>query len=163
MAFDAVSIGVEGDALAGDGGIELGESVDVPVGDGLVEVGPQRLGRLELGGAEPAPDLIRGWWVDEAEAVGHREAGDAVPAGVVEHEHDDAVAPGAGLAGEEGQHVLEVARGTMPVERWPAALAGGGRDEGGDVEPLEAVMAGRDGALPARRPDAAPRPGAGPA
>jgi hypothetical protein len=35
----------------------------------------------------------------------------------------------------------------------PEALAGGRRDEGGDIEPLEPVVARGDGALAARRPD----------
>ena len=42
-----------------------------------------------------------------------------------------------------------------PVDEVPEALAGGGRDEGGDVEPLEAVVAEGDRALAARRPDPA--------
>ena len=110
LAPDPVAVGVEGDALAGDGGIELGEGVEVSVDDRLVDVGPQRLGRLELGRV--------GWEMDEAEAIGHGEAGRAVPAGVVEHEHDDPLRPGAGLAREEREHVLEVARGKTPVERY---------------------------------------------
>ena len=85
------------------------ERVEVLVGDGLVDMRPERLGRRELGGV--------GRQVDEAEALGHDEAGRAVPAGVVEHEQDHAVGSGARLAGEEREHVLEVARGTMPVER----------------------------------------------
>ena len=111
LAFDAVAVGVECDALAGDGGVEVSEAVEVPVGDRLVDVGPQRLGRLEFGGVEPAPDLIWGQEVDEADAVGDCEAGCPVPAGVVEHEHDHAFRPGARLARKEREHVLEVALG----------------------------------------------------
>ena len=55
--------------------------------------------------------------------LGHREARGAVPAGVVEHEHDDAVAPGARLAGEEGQYVLDVALGDGGSARRRARLA----------------------------------------
>ncbi len=109
LAPDPVAVGVEGDALAGDGGVELGEGFEVPVGERLIDMDPQRLGWLELGAV--------GRQVDEPQAIGHREPGRAVPAGVVEHEQDDPVAPGAGLAGEERQHVFEVARGTTPVER----------------------------------------------
>ena len=113
--FYSVAVGVEGDALAGDGGVEFSEGVEVAVGDRLVEVGPQRLGRLELGGV--------GRRVDEAEALGDREAGGAAPSGVVEYQHDDPVPPCAGLAREEREEreeredVLEVARGKTPVER----------------------------------------------
>jgi hypothetical protein len=109
LAPDVVGVGVEGDALAGDGGIELGEGVEVSVDDGLLDVGPQCLGRLEFGRV--------GWEMDEAEAIGHGEAGRAVPAGVVEHEHDDPLRPGARPAGEERERVLDVARGKTPVER----------------------------------------------
>ncbi len=50
LAPDAVSVRVEGDALAGDDGVEIGEAVEVAVDDRLVEVDPQRLGGLELRG-----------------------------------------------------------------------------------------------------------------
>jgi hypothetical protein len=77
-----------------------------------------------------------------------------VPAGVVEHEQDDAVRSGACLAGEEGKHIFEVLFGDAGGQV-PEALPGLGRDKGGDVEPLEAVVP--DGQWPRRprRPDAA--------
>jgi hypothetical protein len=78
-----------------------------------------------------------------------------VPAGSVEHQDDDAVAPGAGLAGEGGQHPFEEplvdAVGEIP-DRLPARRG----DEGDEVEPLEAVMAERQRARAFRRPDPAP-------
>ncbi len=103
LAPDAVSVGVEGHTLAGDGFVELGEGVEVPVDDWLVEVDPQRLGWLEFWGV--------GRQVDETDALGHGQTGWAVPAGVVEDEQDDAVPPGTRLPGEEGEHILEVALG----------------------------------------------------
>ena len=109
MAADAVAVGTERDALPGDGGVELDEGAEVPIDDRLVEVGPRRLGRLELGAV--------GRQVDEADGLGDGEAGRAVPAGIVEHERDDPPRPGARLAGEEGRHVLEAARARPPVER----------------------------------------------
>ena len=77
-----------------------------------------------------------------------------MPAGAVEDEDDDAVAPGAGLAGEERERLGEELLVNASREV-PEALAGCGRDEGGDVEPLEAVMARRDRPGAARRPDPA--------
>lgn len=62
-----VAVGVEVDALAGDEGVELGEAVEVPVDERLVDVDPEGLCRLELG-------AVRGQ-VDEADALGHGEAG----------------------------------------------------------------------------------------
>jgi hypothetical protein len=55
-----VSILVEGDASFGDGGIEVGEGLEVLVDDRLVDEGPEGSGGLQFGRIEPAPDLIRG-------------------------------------------------------------------------------------------------------
>ena len=117
LAPDPVAVGGEADALAGDGGIEIGEGVEVAVGDRLVDMDPERLGGLELGGV--------GRQIDEAEAFRDDEPGRVVPAGVVEHEHDDAVAPRASLAGEEREDGLEVLFGdaggemTCSSRQWP--------------------------------------------
>ena len=40
--------GVEAVAALGDDSFEVGEGGEVPVGDGLVDQGPQTLGRLQL-------------------------------------------------------------------------------------------------------------------
>jgi hypothetical protein len=77
---------------------------------------PEGLGRLKLGGV--------GWQVNEADALGHGERR-GVPAGAVEHEDDDPVAPCAGLAGEEREGVLEELLVDAGREI-PEALAGGG-------------------------------------
>ena len=143
LALDEVAVVGEGDASFGDHGVEVGERIEVPVDDGFVHVDPEGLGGLQLGG------VCRE--VDETDALGHDKTGRAVPAGVVEPEEDDAVSPGAGFPGEEREHVLEVALGDAGGDI-PKALAGGGRDEGGDVEPLEAMVAAGDRALAAWRP-----------
>ena len=132
--------------MVGDDGVEVCKGLEVGVGDGLVDVDPERLGRLQLGRV--------GWQVDEADAFGDRQAGGGVPAGAVEDEEDDAVAAGAGLAGEEREGVGEELRVDAGPDV-PEALAGGRRDEGGDVEPFEAVVAAGDRALALRRPDPA--------
>lgn len=143
MAADEFSIVAEGDAALGDDGVEFGEAVEVPVNDRLVDMNPEGLGRLKLGRI--------GREVDEADAVGHGERR-GVPAGAVECEDDDPVGSRAGLAGEERQGVLEECLVDAGSEI-PEALAGCRRDEGGDVEPFEAVVDAGDGALAARRPD----------
>ena len=145
LAFDAAAVGVQGDALRGDGGVEFGEGLEMPVRDGLVDMHPEGLGRLQLRRV--------GRKIDESDAFRHGEAGGGVPAGAVEDEDNDAVASRTCLAGEEREGVLEE-RLVDAGGEVPEALPGGGRDEGGDVEPLETMMAGSDRA---RR--AAPGPG----
>ncbi len=143
LAFDEFAVGTEPDASGCDHSVEVREGVEVLVGDGLVDVDPKRLGGLQFGGI--------GREVDEADALGDREAGSGVPAGAVEDEDDDAVAAGARLAGEEREGVGE----ELLVDAGPdvpEALAGRRRDEGGDIEPFEAVVAAGDRTLAARRP-----------
>ena len=143
LVSDESAVVGECDAARGEDGIEVLEGVEVAVGDRLVEVDPECLGRLQL----------RGIWreVDETDAFGHGEWR-GVPAGAVENEDDDAVPAGAGLAGEEFQGVLEQAL-VHARREIPEAFAGGRRDEGGDIKPLETVMPTGDRSLTARRPD----------
>ena len=109
LASHSVAVGVEGDALLGDGGVEVDEGVEVLVDDSLVDVDPERLGRLQFGGI--------GRQIDEPDALGHGEAGFGVPAGAVEHQDDDAVAAGAGLAAKSARVPSKSSLST-PVERY---------------------------------------------
>src|SRR3954471_18037204 len=77
-----------------------------------------------------------------------------MPAGVVEHEDDAALAAGAGLAREGGEQGSEEGLGEAAAEI-PDRLAAGRLHEGGDVEPLVAVMAEGDRSLTPGRPDPA--------
>ena len=146
LASDEIAVVAEGDAAFGEHGVEVGEGVEVPVDDGLVDVDPEGLRRLQFGSV--------GRQVDEADALRDREAGFGVPACAVEDEDDDPVSASAALAGEQREGVGEELLVDAGREI-PEALAGGGRDEGRDVEPLEAVVAAGDRALTARRPDPA--------
>jgi len=83
---------VEMAASLGDDGIEIVDGVEVGVGERLIDERPQVLGGLELRAV--------GRLVDEPDAVGDGEVLRTVPSGIVELEHDDAMAPGAGLARE---------------------------------------------------------------
>jgi hypothetical protein len=131
LSSDEFGVLAELDTLTGDHGVEVGEGCEVLVRERLVDMDPEGLGRLQLGGV--------GRQVDEADAIGDCEARRGVPAG-------------AGLAGEEGEGVGEELLVDAGADV-PEALAGRGRDEGGDVEPLEAVMPAGDRALALRRPD----------
>jgi hypothetical protein len=142
--LDGVAVGVEVEAAAGDDPVDLVQGREVPVDERLVEEGPEALGGLELGRV--------GRQVDEPDAARDGEPRLGVPAGVVEYEHDPAVPPGAGLLGELGQQGLEEGLG-HPVREVPEGLAGGRMHEGGDVEPLVAVVAESDRALAPWRPD----------
>ena len=116
------------------------------VEDGLVDDLPQMFGGLKfrrVGGQEDEPD-----------SLGNLQVGLSVPAGVVEDENDDAVAPGSGLFGEGRQQRFEE-RLRDAVGNVPETFAGRGRDEGRDIEPFKAMMTMSDGAHAYRRPDAA--------
>jgi len=92
VACDGLLILVEMAASLGDDGIEIVDGVEVGVGERLIDERPQVLGGLEF--------RAMGRLVDEPDAVGDGEVLRTVPSGIVELEHDDAVAPGAGLARE---------------------------------------------------------------
>jgi hypothetical protein len=68
-----------------------------------------------------------------------------------EHENDDAVFAGAGFLGEGAQQLFEE-RLRYAVGDAPEAFAGRRRDEGGHIEPFEAVMAMSDRPHADRRP-----------
>ncbi len=98
LTADRFAVFGEGDASFGDDGIEVGKPVEVPVGDRLVDVGPQGFCRLEF--------RRLGRQVDEPDALGNGERR-GVPTGTVEDEKDDPLASGAGLAGEECQGIAD--------------------------------------------------------
>ena len=79
--------------------------------------------------------------------------GFAVPAGAVDHQDDETLGSGAGFAGEQREQCLEERLGDT-VGELPQGLAARRRDEGGDVEPLEAMVPKGHRALAARRPAA---------
>jgi hypothetical protein len=88
----------------------------------------------------------------EAQAVGHGEAGLSVPTGVVEHQDDTPLPPGAGLFCEQAQQRLEERFGDA-VRDIPEASTRGRRNERRHVEPFEAMVAVRDRPLADRRPN----------
>ena len=127
-----------------EGEIEIGEGFEVAVDEGLIEQRPEALGGLELGAV--------GRQVDELDAVGDGQANQAVPAGIVEHEDDGALAARTGGSGEGGEQGLEEGFGDA-VGEIPDDLARAGSDEGGHIKPFVAMVAEGDGALTDRRPD----------
>jgi hypothetical protein len=98
-----------------DAVLDLGEAVEVPIDDRLVDEPPEVLGRLEFGGV--------GWQVDEPYALGNGQAGLCVPAGTVEQQDDRALFAGAGFLREQGEQALEERLGDA-VADIPVALAG---------------------------------------
>ena len=89
-------------------GLEFGKGGEVPVGDGLVDQGPQTLGRLQLRAA--------GRQEHQADPLGDGQALRSVPAGVVQHEDDVAFPAGAGLPREAGEQRLEEGLGKAAAE-----------------------------------------------
>jgi hypothetical protein len=146
-----VGVGPEGGGVelltaGGDNGTEFIERGDVPIDDRLVHQGPEMLGGLKLGGI--------GRQEDESYPVGDVQAHGPMPARVVQHEDDAALAACAGLAGEGGEQCGEEGLREAAAEI-PDHLATGRLHEGGDVEPLVAVMAEGNRSLADGRPDPA--------
>jgi hypothetical protein len=130
----------------GEDGAEVVQRGDMPIGDRLIHQRPEMLGRLEFGRV--------GRQEDEADPLGDGQVLGAMPAGVVEHEDDAALAAGAGLTGEEGEQFGEEGLGETAAEI-PERLAAGRLHEAGEVEPLVAVVAKGDRPLTDGRPDPA--------
>src|SRR5690349_12282732 len=105
---------VENATALGDGLLEIGEGLEVTVDQRLIQDGPEVLGGLKLGrvpGQVDEPDPIRGGQVRRG-----------VPAGVVENEHDDALASRPSLTGKQRQRRGEEWLGD-PVRYVPEHLA----------------------------------------
>src|SRR5436305_8127739 len=88
---------------------------------------------------------------DQPDSLGNRQVASAMPTSVVEHEDDDAIPTRSGFLSESRQQRFEE-RLRDAVGNVPETFAGRRRDKRCDVEPLEAVMAGRDGARGDGRP-----------
>ena len=120
-------------------GVELVDGLEVAVDERLVDERPEVLGGLQLGTVRRLED--------EADAVGHGEVLGSMPARIVELQHDALLLAGADRLGEVGEHGFEhlLADGVGDVpHRAPCRRL----DESGHVEPLEAMVADRDGRSP---------------
>ena len=108
LAFDALSIGAEGYALPCDDFIEVLECLEVPIDDRPVDMDPQSFGRLQFRRV--------GRQVKEPDSIGHCQVLLAVPAGIIQHQDDDALMAGASLLGEQGKQGLEQPLGNAGFE-----------------------------------------------
>src|SRR5215218_2180723 len=132
---EAELIAVEDPATVCDRAFQIGEGRKGAVRERLIQNGPEVLDGLKLG-------RVRGQ-VGEPEALRHNQVGRGVPAGAVEPEHDDAIPSRPGLARKQGQQRRKERLG-HPVRHVPEHLAGDRLHEGGDVQPLVAVVAEGD-------------------
>jgi len=139
--------GIELTAAFGDEGAEFVEGCDMPVDDRLIDERPEPLGRLEFGRV--------GRQKDEANPIGDDQVFGTMPARIVEHEDDAALATRAGLAREGGEQFGEEGL-REAAAKVPDRLTAGRLHEGRDVQPLITVMAKGDGLLADGGPDAAP-------
>src|SRR4051812_11111457 len=139
-------IAIENTTALGDDVLEIGQGLEVPVGEWLIQDGPQVVCGLKL---RRIPGQVTG-----PEALRHDQVGCGVPAGVVEPEYDDALPSRPGLARKQRQQRGEERLGHS-VRYVPEHLAGDRLHEGGHVQPLIAVVTQRDGPLPLGRPDPA--------
>jgi hypothetical protein len=134
---------MENATARGDDVLEIGEGLEILVGEWLVEDGPEVFSRLKLG---------RVWGqVNGPEALRHDQVGRGVPTGAVELEHDDALPSRPGLTGKQRQQCRKERLGD-PVRDVPEHLARDRLHEGGDVQPLVTVVAERDRPLTLGRP-----------
>jgi hypothetical protein len=99
LPLDALGVGAEGYALPCNGFVEIGEGLEVFVDRRLVNMNPQRFDGLQFGGV--------GRQVDEPDPPGQDEPLPGVPAGIVQHEDDDAPRPRAGLLCKERKQRFE--------------------------------------------------------
>ena len=139
-------IALEASATVRDDAFQIGEGLEGLVGERLIQNRPEALGGLKLG-------RVPGQ-VDEPDPLRHGQVRLGVPAGVVEPKHDDPIPSRPGLARKQGQERGKERLGDA-VRYIPERLAGDRLHEGGDVEPLVAVVTERDGALAFGGPDAA--------
>ena len=91
--------GVEPAAARGDGGLKRLQCGEMRVDHRLVDQRPEMFSRLQL--------RTVGRQEHQADPVGDGEILRPVPAGIVEHQDDVALAPGAGLPGEGGEQFRE--------------------------------------------------------
>ena len=148
-AFDDIRLAGERRASLADDGVEFVDRFDVLVDDGLVDEGPQGLRRLQFRRV--------GREKDQPHAIRHAQTRLAMPARVIDDEHDGAVDAGLRFACE-GLEQRRKKRFRDAVVHIPEGFAARRRDEGGDIKPVEAVMAMRRRPLADGRPDA-PRDG----
>src|SRR5260370_8520124 len=112
--------------------------------EGLVDERPEMFGRLQFRAV--------GRQINRNDAVGELEPGGAVPAGIVEREHDDPLTTGVGCACECGEQFREKCL-VDPVRQIPDGLPGRRWDSSGDIEPFLAMMAEPDRPPANDRPD----------
>src|SRR6187200_973640 len=88
-------IAIENATALGHDVLEISKRREVLVGEWLIEDGPEVFSRLKLG---------RVWGqVDQPDPIRHDQVRCAVPAGVVENEHDDAIPSRPSLTGKQRQ------------------------------------------------------------
>jgi hypothetical protein len=144
-AGDGLLILVKDAAALRDDSIQIIDRIEISVHQRLIDERPQMLGRLQLRAV--------GGLIDQANAVGDGKILWAVPARVVEHDDNDALAAGAGLA-REGAEQFGKERLVDAVREVPHGLTARRRHERGEIKPFVAMMAERDRALADWRPDA---------
>src|SRR3954470_11637448 len=136
-------IAIEDAAALGHDLLELSKRPEVVVGEWLIQNRPEVFGGLQFG---------RVWGqVDGPDPVRDSQVGRGVPTGIVEPKYDDAILSRPGLARKQRQQRGEERLGD-PVRYVPEGLARDRLHEGGDVQPLVAVVTQRDGPLPLGRP-----------
>ena len=135
----------EGDAAIANRLVEVLDGLETTIGERFVDEHPKMLGRLQFGAV--------GGLKDEVNSIGDSQVLRAMPAGIVELQHDTLVGSGADQLGKVGENEFEhlLADGVGDV---PHRLASLGLDEPCHIKPFETMMTERDRPLADRRPHA---------
>jgi hypothetical protein len=135
--------GSEETATVGKDVFEFVERFEGTVGDGLIDEGPETLGRLDLG-------RVR-WLVDQVQSLGHPHVVRDMETGAVEDDHDSFGGTRTAFPGEVLQDQRECLRADRRHEV-PLGIARTGAYEGVDIQPLVSRTLQRRGTFPSGRP-----------
>ena len=95
VCTEAELIAIEDPAAVCDRAFQIGEGLEVPVRERLIQDRPEVLSGLKLRRV--------GGQIDEPDPIRHGQVRRGVPAGIVEPEHDDAISPRPSLARKQRQ------------------------------------------------------------
>src|SRR5947209_6750860 len=132
---DEVRLGLEDEAALSLDCLKHGQALEAPIGERLIGQGPEMLCWLQL-------RRIRRQEC-EVDALGDADLLAGVPARAIKNQDDALAGTGTNIPGKGGEHLPEERR-RHGGEQPPLGLTRRGTNEATDVEPLVALLHGRD-------------------